>query len=181
MSEAAAGVDSMGAADAADLREDKPSAGLPSEAVLYERYEEFACIYFDNRVPPPESVTIEWSRRMTSAAGRCYPRRNLIRLSTHYHLKFPDEVNATLLHEMIHLLVPNHGPEFYAWLERIRERGGVVNRYSKERATPTQFSWEYSCPRCGAARRTQRRLAHGGKFHRCRRCGVGVKERRLDV
>lgn len=181
MSEEVAGADSRSGAGEAALREDKPSAGLPSEAVLYDRYEQFARVYFDNLVPSRESVTIEWSRRMTSAAGRCYPHRNLIRLSTHYHLKFPDEVNATLLHEMIHLLVPNHGPEFYAWLRRIRERGGNVNRYSKERATPAQFRWEYSCPRCGAARRTQRRLVHGGKFHRCWRCKVGVKERRLDV
>lgn len=154
--------------------------GLPSEAALYERYERFARLYFDHRLPPVEAVTIEWSRRMTSAAGRCYPQRKLIRLSTHYHMKFPDEVDGTLLHEMIHLLVPNHGPAFHAWIQLIRQRGGVVHRYSKERATPARFRWRYSCRRCGVARRTQRRLAHGGRFHRCRRCGGGVAEERLD-
>src|SRR5690554_6941556 len=105
---------------------------LPSEAVLYERYERFNRLYFDNRLPAREAVTIEWSHRMTSSAGRCYPQRRLIRLSTHYHARFPAEVDETLLHEMIHLLVPNHGPDFYAWMRRIRARGGVVNRYSKE-------------------------------------------------
>lgn len=153
---------------------------LPSEAVLYERYERFNRLYFDNRLPAREAVTIEWSHRMTSSAGRCYPQRRLIRLSTHYHTRFPAEVDETLLHEMIHLLVPNHGPDFYAWMRRIRARGGVVNRYSKERATPPRFRWEYTCRRCGAVRRTQRRLAHGGKYHRCRRCGVGVTEGRLE-
>lgn len=153
---------------------------LPSSAVLYERYQLFAQRYFDDQLPPAEEVTIQWSRRMTSAAGRCYPEQKLIRLSTHYHAKFPEEVDQTLLHEMIHLLVPNHGPAFYEWLRRIRERGGVVNRYSKERATPVRFRWIYTCPRCGATRRTQRRLAHGGKHHRCRRCRVGVKEKRME-
>lgn len=153
---------------------------LPSVAVLYERYKLFARQYFDDQLPPAGEVSIEWSGRMTSAAGRCYPERKVIRLSLHYHAKFPDEVDQTLMHEMIHLLVPNHGSAFYEWLRRIRERGGVVHRYSKERATPARFRWSYTCRRCGATRRTQRRLAHGGKYHRCRRCQVGVREQRLD-
>lgn len=156
------------------------AAELPTEADLYDRYERYNGLYFDHRLPARDQVIIEWSRRLTSAAGRCYPQRNLIRLSTHYHLKYPHEVDETLLHEMIHLLVPNHGPEFHAWLHRIRRRGGVVHRYSKERATPARFRWQYTCRRCGAVRRTQRRLAHGGKHHRCRRCDVGVTERRLE-
>lgn len=152
---------------------------LPSEEELYQRYERFARQYFDNLVPPRAQVTIQWSRRMTSAAGRCYPQRRLIRLSLPYHAKFPADVDETLLHEMIHLLVPNHGPAFWAWMQRIRERGGVVHRYAKERATPARYRWEYTCPRCGASRRTQRRLDHGGRQYRCRRCRVRVNERRL--
>ena len=152
---------------------------LPSPEELYERYERFARLYFDNQLPPREQVTIEWSRRMTSAAGRCYPKRRIIRLSVPYHLAFPEDVDVTLLHEMIHLLVPNHGPAFRQWLQRIRERGGEVHRYAKARATPARYRWEYWCPRCGAKRRTKRRLNHGGKHYRCRRCGVRVKERRL--
>lgn len=156
------------------------AARLPSVDELYQRYERFNRLYFENLLPRADDVTIEWSRRMTSAAGRCYTKRRIIRLSTHYHEKFPEEVDQTLLHEMIHLLVPNHGPLFHLWLRRIRERGGVVQRYSRERATPAKYRWEYTCRRCGAVRRTQRRLAHGGKYHRCRQCRVGVTEKRLE-
>lgn len=152
---------------------------LPSESELYRRYKDFSIRYFDNATPAPEDVTIQWSTRLTSSAGKCYPKLNIIRLSTHYHAKFVDEVDETLLHEMIHLLVPNHGPRFYAWMEHIRARGGVVNRYSRERATPATYRWEYTCIGCGTKARRQRRLAYGGKRHRCRRCGGMLREAQL--
>lgn len=152
---------------------------LPDTAALYRRYEVFRIRYFDKRTPPVSTVTIEWSNRLTSAAGKCYPQRRLIRLSTHYHRNHPGDVDMTLLHEMIHLLVPNHGPRFYEWMERIRERGGTVERYSKERATPAVYRWQYVCRRCGAKALRQRRLARGGAGHRCKPCGGRLREHSL--
>lgn len=152
---------------------------LPSEAELYRRYADFSMRYFDNETPNVADVTIEWSTRLTSAAGKCYPKLKIIRLSTHYHAKHVHEVDETLLHEMIHLLVPDHGPRFYAWMERIRARGGTVNRYSRERATPATYRWTYTCNGCGATGRRQRRLAHGGRRHRCRGCGGTLREASL--
>lgn len=152
---------------------------LPPASALYEAYGRFAVKYFAGKLPPVRDVTIEWSARMTRAAGYCYPRTKTIRLSTHYHRKYPEDIEKTLLHEMIHLLVPNHGPRFYAWMERIRAAGGRVERYPRERATPARYRWVYTCITCGATRRTLRRLKDGGKYHRCRRCHTKVTEQRL--
>lgn len=160
---------------------DCSTAALPSVVSLYARYRRFASEYFDGRVPPAEDVRIEWSTRMTSSAGLCRPRSRTIRLSVHYHTKFPEEVNATLLHEMIHLLVPNHGPAFYAWMDTIRRRGGRVSRYAKERATPRQYRWVYVCRHCGMRKKTMRRYPHGGRQYRCGRCGGKLAENRLSV
>lgn len=136
-------------------------------------------------LPPPEAVRVEWSHRVTASAGLCYPAKKLIRLSTHYHARYPDDVEATLLHEMIHLIVPGHGPEFYRWMEAIRARGGRVYRYSKERALPrSQAKWIYTCKSCGRSYGYARRLAHGGVGHYCRRCGPRagqLTERRGDA
>lgn len=155
------------------------SSPLPSEAELYRRYEKFSLDYFDGATPPVHEVTIEWSARLTSAAGKCYPSEKIIRLSTHYHAKFSEDVDATLLHEMIHLLVPNHGPEFYRWMERIKARGGKVERYAKERATPPVYRWAYTCSGCGNEVFRQRRLLHGGRRHRCRACYGTLRETKL--
>lgn len=119
-------------------------------------------------IPPVEDVEIAWSTRLTSSAGICYPKRRIIRLSTHYHRRFLEEVGATLLHEMIHLIVPGHGAEFYAWLNRITAMGGTVHRYARERATPPR--WEYVCVTCSRRYPRQRRLPQGGRNHRCRLC-----------
>lgn len=154
---------------------------LPDEGELLRRYETFRRRYFDDLTPPPAAVRIEWSSRLTSSAGKCYTGKNLIRLSTHYHLKHPRDVDKTLLHEMIHLIVPNHGPQFYAWMERIRQRGGEVERYSKERATPKVHRWLYACRKCGAEARRQRRLPRGGIHHRCGRCGGKLHESSLTL
>lgn len=157
---------------------------LPEEAQLRSLY---ACLrgkYFTEAgrclLPPACDVRIEWSKRLTSSAGICYPGKRLIRLSTHYHQRFPEEIESTLLHEMIHLLVPGHGPEFYAWLERIRRQGGRVARYAKERATQGKARWLYHCRGCGARWLRYRRLRGGGVGYVHKGCGGSLVEKRLE-
>lgn len=160
-----------------------------TEGELLQLYDRLRREYFTTPqggcpLPPPDAVRIEWSHRITASAGLCYPAKKLIRLSTHYHARFPDDVEATLLHEMIHLIVPGHGPDFYRWMARIRARGGRVYRYSKERALPLSHAkWLYTCRNCGRSYGYTRRLAHGGVRHYCRRCGPHagrLTERRGD-
>lgn len=157
------------------------SDGLPDPLVpvaeLRRLYEQYRRAYFDGQLPPATEVQIEWSGRLTSSAGLCHPRRRLIRLSTHYHQSHPDEVGRTLLHEMIHLLVPGHGPAFTRWLEEIRAKGGDVARHATDRATPRVIRWIYTC-RCGQTYPRARRLARGGRDHRCGRCHGTLSEQR---
>lgn len=161
------------------MKESVKAAKLPSSSELLRRYDRFSRLYFDNKLPPASEVTVEWSTRLISSAGLCRPRERLIRLSVPYHVKFPNEVDSTLLHEMIHLLVPNHGPEFVAWMAHIRRLGGDIKRYSLERATPVKYRWRYTCVGCGISRRNVRRYPLGGKNYRCRRCGGSLREEML--
>lgn len=158
---------------------------LPSAAELGLLYHEYRLRYFalatlpsqlaqglaadGYAVPALTQVRIEWSGRLTSSAGICYPKRRIIRLSPHYHVRFPAEIGPTLLHEMIHLIVPGHGPAFHRWLEYIRVQGGTVHRYAQERAAPAR--WVYVCRRCERRYPRQRRLKGHGRHHCCRTCG----------
>ncbi len=109
---------------------------LPPVEDLQALYEHYRRAYFDGQLPPVTEVSIEWSSRLTASAGLCKPRQRVIRLSTHYHRKHPDEVGMTLLHEMIHLLVPGHGPAFRQWMAEIGRRGGRVARYARAGHAP---------------------------------------------
>lgn len=160
-------------------------ARLPDEAELAAIYDRYREEHFRDGgvwlIPHSSDVRIEWSSRLTSAAGVCYPKRRLIRLSTHYHARFPEDVGATLLHEMIHLVVPGHGPRFQGWIDRITAAGGKVARYSRAIAAPPR--WVYVCRGCGREILRQRRLPNGGRGHCCSACGPQrgrLAERRAD-
>ena len=63
----------------------------------------------------PSSVT--WSSRQNQRLGSCTPTDGTIRLS-HQLQGMPDYVvRSVMMHELIHLLVPGHGPEFTALME----------------------------------------------------------------
>ncbi|BAS26393.1 SprT-like domain-containing protein [Limnochorda pilosa] len=151
---------------------------LPAVTVLEDLYERYRRAYFNGQLPPASQVQIEWSGRLTSSAGLCHPKRRLIRLSTHYHLKHPEEVGKTLLHEMIHLLVPGHGPAFARWVDAIRRQGGDVTRHAQDRATPRVIRWIYTCA-CGQVYPRARRLPRGGRDYRCAHCRGRLSERRV--
>ncbi|ATG52466.1 metal-dependent hydrolase [Brachybacterium vulturis] len=60
----------------------------------------------------PSSVT--WSSRQNQRWGSCTPTDGTIRLS-HQLQGMPDYVvRSVMMHELVHLLVPGHGPEFRA-------------------------------------------------------------------
>ena len=141
---------------------------------LRERYERLRRDYLWE-APKSDKVTLEWSKRMTKSAGMCYYNRKVIRLSTHYHERFPEDIDNTLLHEMIHLLAPGHGDSFRNWLQIVSNRGGEVSRYSRERAVAVEDSkWRYTCIRdgcdfeMGRSRRLKERLRLLGRCPKCR-------------
>jgi predicted SprT family Zn-dependent metalloprotease len=152
---------------------------LLSKDQLCSLYDRFNSKYFQDKLPSSEEVIIEYSGRLTASAGICYPRKKIIRLSTHYHHKFPDDSGSTLLHEMIHLLVPGHGEEFKAWVREIRSKGGMVERRPRERATQAVYRWNYICVKCMKKYYRKKRLKNGGRDYRCRLCKNKLKELQL--
>ena len=57
-------------------------------------------------------------RYMTTRWGTCNCRRKEIRLNTELATKPAVMLEYVLVHELVHLLVPNHGPRFVALMDR---------------------------------------------------------------
>jgi len=114
---------------------------LPSEPELYCLFDSLNGRYFGSSLPRP---TIEWSTRMKHA-GKCEMKGRVIRLGRAYHEHYPEDVVDTLKHEMIHLIYPNHGPEFKREAERIG-----TSRYARQYPGMLKgLKYLYVCPTCG--------------------------------
>ncbi|MBY8888262.1 M48 family metallopeptidase [Streptomyces sp. PTM05] len=81
---------------------------------LAERAARLSAQYLDGRARPD---TVRWVTNQNSRWGSCTPAEGSIRLS-HRLQGMPDYVvDYVLLHELTHLLVPGHGPDFWALLK----------------------------------------------------------------
>ncbi|MFI6443159.1 M48 family metallopeptidase [Kitasatospora sp. NPDC050543] len=98
---------------------------------LAARARELSTSYLGGRARPDQ---VRWVTNQNSRWGSCTPSERTIRLS-HRLQGMPEYVvDYVLLHELAHLLVPDHGPGFWALLESYprteRARGyleGVVS------------------------------------------------------
>ncbi|MEV4615446.1 M48 family metallopeptidase [Kitasatospora sp. NPDC049258] len=81
---------------------------------LEARARELSRAYLDGRAVPGQ---VRWVTNQNSRWGSCTPSERTIRLS-HRLQGMPEYViDYVLLHELAHLLVPDHGPRFWALLE----------------------------------------------------------------
>ena len=137
---------------------------LPDDQELACRYIRFNARYFDGKLP---TATVRWSNRMR-IAGTYDRRRRIITLSRAYHLYFPNDVDDTLKHEMIHLHLPHHDEAFRREAERI---GASVHCNDYPGLHP-RARYVYICPKCQT-------IFHRSKKERlfCGRCSRD----RLDV
>ncbi|MCI9889319.1 M48 family metallopeptidase [Micrococcales bacterium 31B] len=95
------------------------------DAELLQRSVVVARAHLDS-VPQPASV--RWVTNQGSRWGSCTPDTGQIRIS-HRLQRVPSWVlDAVLFHEMIHLVIPGHGPEFRA-LERRYPRLDEANTF----------------------------------------------------
>lgn len=63
-------------------------------------------------------IEVRWVATMRTRWASCTPADRSIRVSERLR-SAPDWVlDYVLVHELAHLLVPGHGPEFWAWVER---------------------------------------------------------------
>jgi predicted metal-dependent hydrolase len=86
----------------------------------------------------PEPATIEWSDRQTTRWGSCTPAEGTVRVSDRLATMPEWVLDSVLIHEMAHLVQPNHGPEFKALVGRyeLSERAkGYLMAMSERRTT----------------------------------------------
>ncbi|MEV0849436.1 M48 family metallopeptidase [Streptomyces sp. NPDC049954] len=86
----------------------------PGDAELTERAARLSEQFLDGRARP---ATVRWVTNQNTRWGSCTPSEGSIRLS-HRLQGMPEYVvDYVLLHELAHLLVPGHGPRFWALLD----------------------------------------------------------------
>lgn len=71
--------------------------------------------YLDGRAEPR---SVRWVTNQRRRWGSCTPADATIRLSDRLAAMPSYVVDYVLLHELVHLLVPGHGPDFEAWMVR---------------------------------------------------------------
>ncbi|HSJ62240.1 MAG TPA: M48 family metallopeptidase [Jiangellaceae bacterium] len=98
--------------DAADARR------RPSDDRLLARAWDLSRRYLDGRAEP---ASVRWSANQNSRWGSCTPDDTTIRVSDRLKGVPPWVLDYVLVHELAHLLVADHGEEFWA----------LVNRYPR--------------------------------------------------
>ena len=80
-------------------------------------------------LPPVQVLCI---RPMKSRWGSCIPAKGKVTLNAHLMKKPFACIEYVAAHELCHLLVPNHGPAFYQWMDRVmpdhRQRKAWLNQ-----------------------------------------------------
>ena len=71
--------------------------------------------YLDSRAEP---ASVRWVANQRRRWGSCTPVDRSIRLSDRLAAMPAYVSDYVLLHELVHLLVPGHGPDFEAWMQR---------------------------------------------------------------
>ena len=107
----------------------------PSDGQLLARAGDLSARYLGGRARPG---SVRWVDNQRSRWGSCTPSDRSIRLSARLQ-SMPDYVlDYVLLHELAHLIVPAHGPDFWALLEGYarteRARGYLEAMSSPENA-----------------------------------------------
>ena len=82
---------------------------------LHERAVALSRRYLDGRAEPR---SVRWVGNQRRRWGSCTPADATIRLSDRLAAMPAHVVDYVLLHELVHLLVPGHGPDFEAWMGR---------------------------------------------------------------
>lgn len=85
-----------------------------TDVELAERARRLSEQYLGGRARPS---TVRWVTNQHSRWGSCTPGTGQIRLSNRLQGMPREVVDYVLLHELAHLLVPRHGPRFWAELE----------------------------------------------------------------
>jgi hypothetical protein len=87
----------------------------PSDEGLEDRARELSRRYLDGRATPS---AVTWSSRQRSRWASCSPADGTIRVSDRLQDVPPWVLDAVLVHELAHLLHPDHSPAFHDLADR---------------------------------------------------------------
>ena len=87
----------------------------PSDEALLARATELSRRWLDGRARP---ASVRWATNQGARWGSCTPVDGTIRLSTRLQGMPSWVIDYVLVHELAHLLVPGHGPQFWAHVDR---------------------------------------------------------------
>lgn len=141
--------------------EEEPIKELPTELELYEIFDRLNLNLFDHQIP---RLNIRYSKRMLMA-GSFTPTKNEIKIGRKYHLIFPDDIEDTLAHEMIHFFYPNHGRRF----KDLANRLGVSLKAKEHPDLRLACRYLYYCPSCNKEYPRRKRL----RMASCGSCTAG--------
>jgi predicted metal-dependent hydrolase len=99
----------VGRLAARERRGRRTDAELQARAALLSRR------HLDGRAVPS---SVRWVTNQRRRWGSCTPADGTIRLSDRLVAMPEHVVDYVLLHELVHLLVADHGPDFEAWMRR---------------------------------------------------------------
>jgi predicted metal-dependent hydrolase len=86
----------------------------PDDTELSRRAADLSARYFDGRAGP---MSVRWVANQATRWGSCTPMDGTIRISDRVRGMPEYVIDYVLLHELAHLLVPSHGPKFWALME----------------------------------------------------------------
>src|SRR5215207_1706441 len=86
----------------------------PTDTQLLRRAEALSQRYLQGRANP---ATVRWSTTQNARWGSCTPSDRSIRVTMRLRGMPQWVLDYVLLHELAHLVVPTHGPQFWALLE----------------------------------------------------------------
>lgn len=143
------------------------------------------------RTPRVTAVEFEFSSRLRTALGRCYPQRALVRLNE--ILVLPDNEDLLIevaCHEVAHVAVYErygkqcrpHGPEWSALVQaagyqptlRAAAAGPAP---AKRTSSKSNVLYQHRCKSCGAMRTVRRPMVHW----RCAKCVAAGQSGELQI
>ena len=99
-----------------DAREQRRDRGpRRSDAALLARARKLSASYLGGRAEP---VSVRWVGNMTTRWGSCTPLDGTIRLSSRLREMPTWVLDYVVVHELVHLLVPGHGAQFWELVDR---------------------------------------------------------------
>jgi predicted metal-dependent hydrolase len=93
----------------------KESRRRPSDAQLLTRARDLSQRYLDGRALP---LSVRWSQTQQTRWGSCTPSDGSVRISDRLRGVPQWVLDYVLVHELAHLLVIDHNPEFWALVDR---------------------------------------------------------------